>query len=132
MHITKASIVDFLPRFENNHYKIGVIETMGALYPKTHNYLDCSKVNSILCFIQGCSSISISERKKFGTMWGLGRMVAQEWISNFHVGVNMVLTNVDTTCGKILPENNYFVSNPRAPYHVYISGGCLHVPSINE
>ena len=49
MHITKASIVDFLPRFKNDDYRIGVVETMGALYPKTHNCLGCSKVKSTLC-----------------------------------------------------------------------------------
>lgn len=44
----------------------------------------------------------------------------------FHVDLNMVLTNVDTTCGKkILPDNNYFVSNQRAPYHVYMFRGLL-------
>ena len=35
-----------------------------------------------------------------------------------HVGLNMVLTNVDTTCGNILPKSNYFVLNQTA-HHLY-------------
>jgi hypothetical protein len=36
--------------------------------------------------------------------------------ANFHAELKMVLTNVDTTHGKVLPENNQIVSNQTAPY----------------
>ena len=51
----------------------------------------------------------------------------------FHVDLNMVLTNVDTTCGKKFFQIIIILCRTREHLIMCIcSGGCLHVPSINE
>lgn len=42
--------------------------------------------------------------------------------ANFHVELKMVLTDVDTTRGKVLPEINLIVSNQTAPYGKIVLG----------
>lgn len=63
------------------------------------------KHSNVLCRMGYCKVLSVS------LLWVPKAIY-------LHVGLNMVLTNVDTTCGKILPKSNYFVLNQTA-HHLY-------------
>jgi hypothetical protein len=53
--------------------------------------------------------------------------------SYYHVYLNMTLTNVDTTCGKKSSRKIIILCRTRDHLLMCIySGGCLHVPSLNE
>lgn len=74
-------------------------------YSAIHFPLYNSKHSNVLCPMGYCKVLSDS------LLWVLKAIY-------LHVGLNIVLTNVDTTCGKFLPKSNYFVLNQTA-HHLY-------------
>lgn len=78
----------------------------------------------------GCLSLPIGERYlSQGIVW----FYTLRPKATFQVGLNMVFTNVDTTCGKFLSKNHNFVQNQTTLYDAHywtFSGHAKTRPSI--